>query len=311
MIKFSIVIPLYNKENYIEKTLHSVLNQSYLNYEVIIVNDGSTDKSVDVVNQFSNKKIKIINQSNQGASSARNRGIAEASNQWIALLDADDIWLKNHLKELEKTINLLPKADMVGNAYEIILHKTFHKKPIYSKSLPCVPAYIDNYFSYSLIDRLFITPAIAFKKNKFENVGGFDPNIISGQDTEFISRFAINFILGYNPNITVINLKETENNLSTTRDIYAKTVFINKLRKYEKTNPSLKKYLDINRFSLALQSKINKDFQLYNSLAINIDFNNLTLKQKVLIKIPGIVLIFLKKIQVIMIKLKIYKSAFN
>ena len=104
MIKFSIVIPLYNKENYIEKTLQSVFNQSYSNYEVIIVNDGSTDKSIDVVNQFSNKNIKIINQTNQGASSARNRGIAEASNQWIALLDADDIWLKNHLKELERQL---------------------------------------------------------------------------------------------------------------------------------------------------------------------------------------------------------------
>ena len=311
MIKFSIVIPLYNKENYIEKTLQSVFNQSYSNYEVIIVNDGSTDKSIDVVNQFSNENIKIINQTNQGASSARNQGIAEASNQWIALLDADDIWLKNHLKELEKTINLLPKADMVGNAYEIILHKTFHKKPIYSKSLPCVPAYIDDYFSYSLIDRLFITPAIAFKKNRFESVDGFDSSIISGEDTEFISRFAINFILGYNPNITVINLKETENNLSTLKDIYARTAFLNKLKKYEKANPSLNKYLDINRYSLALQSKINRNFELYKSLAFDINFDHLNQKQKILIKLPGLVLIFLKKIQLIMIRLKIYKSAFN
>ena len=172
-------------------------------------------------------------------------------------------------------------------------------------------SYIDDYFSYSLIDRLFITPAIAFKKNRFESVDGFDPSIISGQDTELISRFAINFILGYNPNITVINLKETENNLSTTRDIHAKTVFIDKLKKYEKTKPSLKKYLDINRFSLAIQSKINRNFQLYKSLALNIDFNNLNQKQRILIKLPGSILIFLKKIQVIMIKLKIYKSAFD
>ena len=311
MIKFSVVIPLYNKENYIKKTLQSVFNQSYLNYEVIIVNDGSTDKSINVVHQFSNENIKIINQNNQGASSARNRGIAESPNQWIALLDADDIWLKNHLKELEKTINLLPETDMVANAYEIILHKSFRKKPVYSKSLPTTPTYIDDYFSYNFIDRLFITPAIAFKKDKFESINGFDPSIISGQDAEFISRFAMNFILGCNPNITVINLKKTENNLSTIKDIRAKTCFLNKLNKYEETNPSLKKYLDINRFSLAIQSKINRNFQLYESLAINIDFNNLNQKQKILIKLPGVVLIFLKKIQVIMIKLKIYKSAFN
>ena len=311
MIKFSIVIPLYNKENYIEKTLQSVFNQSYSNYEVIIVNDGSTDKSVDVVNQFSNKNIKIINQTNQGVSLARNRGIAEASNQWIALLDADDIWLKNHLEELEKSIHLLPKADMIGNAYEIILHKTYHKKPVYSKSLPSTPSYIDDYFSYSFIDRLFITPAIAFKKDKFKSINGFDPSIISCEDTEFISRFAINFILGYNPNITVTNLKKTENNLSITKDIYAKTVFLNNLKKYEKAYPSLKKYLDINRFSLALQSKINRNFQLYKSLANDIDFGNLNQKQKVLIKLPRLILVFLKHLQVLLIKLNIYKSAFS
>ena len=89
-LNFSVVIPLYNKEKYIERTLKSVLEQSYTNFEVIIINDGSTDNSLNVVKNIKDKRLRVISQPNSGVSNARNKGIELASYNWVALLDGDD-----------------------------------------------------------------------------------------------------------------------------------------------------------------------------------------------------------------------------
>jgi len=103
-IMFSVVIPLYNKEEQIRKTIDSVLNQTFNDFEIVIVNDGSKDKSVDIVQSINDPRIRLINQENGGVSAARNRGIKEAKNKWIAFLDADDIWKSNKLEEVAKVI---------------------------------------------------------------------------------------------------------------------------------------------------------------------------------------------------------------
>ncbi|MDM5272778.1 glycosyltransferase family A protein, partial [Sulfurovum sp. zt1-1] len=97
---FSVVIPLYNKEQYIAKTLESVLLQTFQEYEIIVVDDGSTDKSTFEVKRYNDNRIRLIQQENAGVSAARNRGIEEANYDLIAFLDADDEWLPNHLQEL-------------------------------------------------------------------------------------------------------------------------------------------------------------------------------------------------------------------
>jgi glycosyltransferase involved in cell wall biosynthesis len=85
---FSIVIPLYNKAKNIEKTLTSLLNQSFTEFEIVIVNDGSTDDGVDVINRFTNdKRINIIHQENKGASAARNKGVSAAKYNYVAFID--------------------------------------------------------------------------------------------------------------------------------------------------------------------------------------------------------------------------------
>ena len=92
---FSVVIPLYNKELSIINTIQSVLDQTFQNFEIVVVNDGSTDRSVEMVEQFNDPRIRIINKSNGGVSSARNRGIQEAKYELVAFLDADDFWEQN------------------------------------------------------------------------------------------------------------------------------------------------------------------------------------------------------------------------
>ena len=108
-IQFSVVIPLYNKEKYVEQTLKSVVGQTYQNFEVVIVNDCSTDNSVDVVKDIDDHRIKIIEHSeNKGLSASRNTGINAATYPYIAFLDADDYWDSTYLETILSLIKEYP-----------------------------------------------------------------------------------------------------------------------------------------------------------------------------------------------------------
>ncbi len=96
----SVIISLYNKEQWIASTIQSVLDQTYQNFELIIVNDGSTDRSLEVASNFKDERIKIYSIDNGGVSHARNYGISKSKGNYIAFLDADDTWFKTHLEQL-------------------------------------------------------------------------------------------------------------------------------------------------------------------------------------------------------------------
>ena len=101
--KYSIIVPAYNVENYLEQCINSILVQSFNNYEIIIVNDGSTDKTGKICDNFAskNKQIKIIHKKNGGLSSARNTGLEFASGEYNIFLDSDDFWIdKNFLANI-------------------------------------------------------------------------------------------------------------------------------------------------------------------------------------------------------------------
>ena len=99
---FSVIIPLFNKENEIKSTLESVLSQTFQDFEVIVIDDGSTDNGKKIVEDFNNSKIKLISTRNNGVSKARNIGIEEAKGALIAFLEADDFWFENHLQLLSE-----------------------------------------------------------------------------------------------------------------------------------------------------------------------------------------------------------------
>lgn len=110
-VKFSIIIPLYNKERMILRTLYSVLTQTYENFEIIIIDDGSTDKSVELISKkCADDRIHLIRQKNSGVSSARNRGIESATGHYIAFLDADDEWMPYYLENVVMAIEKYPDA---------------------------------------------------------------------------------------------------------------------------------------------------------------------------------------------------------
>ncbi len=116
----SIVIPLYNKELTIASTLEAILKQSFKEFEIIIVNDGSTDESLRIVQGVEDTRLRLINQKNQGVSAARNRGVMEARYDWIAFLDADDLWKDDYLREMVLAMEEYPGKNIFSNGYSIV-----------------------------------------------------------------------------------------------------------------------------------------------------------------------------------------------
>ncbi|MCJ8281142.1 MAG: glycosyltransferase, partial [Rivularia sp. ALOHA_DT_140] len=114
MKKVSVIIPVYNAQQYVGATIESVLSQSYENLEILIIDDGSPDESVKVCQQFKDPRIKIIRQANRGLPGARNTGIRNASGDYVAFLDAADIWLQ---EKLEKHVNHLNDSPTVGISF--------------------------------------------------------------------------------------------------------------------------------------------------------------------------------------------------
>jgi glycosyltransferase involved in cell wall biosynthesis len=114
---FSIVVPLWNKRDTVRETVGSVLAQSYAEFELIVVDDGSTDDSVAMLAGVDDPRLRILRQANGGAGLARNAGIAAAKADWIAFLDADDLWLSDHLAELDRVRARFPQAGLIGTAY--------------------------------------------------------------------------------------------------------------------------------------------------------------------------------------------------
>ena len=124
-IKFSIIIPVYNIEKYIHKCVNSILEQNYSNYEIIVVNDGSTDASDKVIQEFTDSNIKIINKSNGGLSSARNEGLKYISGEYIWFVDGDDYIEKNALAILNNYLQE-DKYDIISFRY----YKEYENKKI-------------------------------------------------------------------------------------------------------------------------------------------------------------------------------------
>jgi len=308
---FSVVIPLYNKEGYIENTLKSVLNQSFIDFEIIIINDGSKDTSLKKASAINDKRITLYSIKNKGVSYARNYGIHKASAKYIALLDADDVWYSNHLEELHKSILKYPNADLFCNAYEIILNKNIIKTAIYNIINTNTITVIDNYFNASKYSDIALTSAVAFSKKTFNLIGSFNEDIKSGQDTDLWIRFALHKLIVFNPTITVIYNNIIKNSLSKNNYNQDRYKSIKNYIKEENNNPSLKKYLDINRYALAIRCKMNNEVELNKKLKKEICYKNLNFKQRILLKFSKFLLKLTIKFQQFLIDKNIYITSYS
>ena len=300
MLLFSVIIPLYNKENFIQNTLQSVLDQSFVDFEIIIVNDGSTDKGKEIVLAFNDPRITYFSKQNEGVSSARNYGIQRSKGFYIAFLDADDLWLPSHLASLNALILNNPRAGIFAARYQLI----FQNQSIYVPKFPTIAenysGIIPDYFECSLQYAAATSSSIAVPKAIFENVGHFDTDINVGEDIDMWTRIALQYSVAISNEVTVSYLHYVQNSLSKQSILDKKIKDFAFYKDAETQNPSLKKYLDLYRLEYALQYKMANKHQIANLLFAEIQSKNIPLKSKILFFTPKIILISLKKFKIFM-----------
>lgn len=187
-MKFSVVIPLYNKGVHIVDALKSVLNQTYQDFEVIVVDDGSTDDSFKWADSVRSEKIHIYQQENQGVAVARNTGIEKSEGEYIAFLDADDIWHEDYLQTIDQLTQRYPQNDIFVTAYEILMADG---KKNYSTQLTPETGCLDSY--WLTLDQKYDfvwTSATTIRKDALIQAGMFKPGEKIGQDLDMWARVA-------------------------------------------------------------------------------------------------------------------------
>lgn len=193
----SIIIPCFNREDFIEKTIDSVVAQSYENWECIVVDDGSTDKSAEKIKDYclKNSKIRYIEQSNQERCIARNNGIKYSSGDYLAFLDSDDIWLKNHLEEF---IRYLSKQE---NKCCLFFSKVYYCENDEINLKIESDLNNNNVFHYILTET-FNTSRIIIHKKVAEEFN-FDPMVPGVEDLDISLRIATKYPIKQMPEATV------------------------------------------------------------------------------------------------------------
>lgn len=281
---FSVIIPIFNKEKFVQNTLQSILNQTFSDFEIIIVNDGSTDESEKVVSEFQDARIRYFVQKNQGVSMARNIGISLAQSNYISFLDADDYWYSDFLEQMYQAIILFPEKKVFTAAIEIETTKNIFPA-VYSIE-KTGDFEVVNYFKASSKETVICTSCAVFHRYVFEKVGDFDVAIKSGQDTDLWIRIGLVYPIVFNWKILARYVFDPQS-LSKNQSLTHAKINFSKFAAIEKSNPELKKFLDLNRFSLAIKSKIGNDKTHFKTLYQAIDLENLNLKKRILLLLPA------------------------
>ncbi|MDT8347062.1 MAG: glycosyltransferase family A protein [Flavobacteriaceae bacterium] len=307
---FSVIITVFNKDKYLKKNLDSVLGQSYKHFEVIVINDGSTDGSERILKAYNDPRIRYFKTENQGISAARNLGIAKASTDYIAFVDADDYWYPFCLDEQHRLIEKYPNQKVFSVAVETITNGIHYPKK-YSFNTKNEEDYVVNYFKASMLSSVLNGSASIYHTSVFDRIGLYDPNYISGEDTELYVRVGLNYSVVFSPRICV-SCYDTKKSLSKTSVKLEEKPNFAAFESLEKHHPDLKHFLDLNRFSLAIKAKENGDTEGFNSLVEKIALSNLNKRQRFILKLPGSGVKFLRKLkktlEKIGLRLAVFKS---
>ncbi|UKM64640.1 glycosyltransferase family 2 protein [Flavobacteriaceae bacterium GSB9] len=274
---FSVVIPLYNKEKYIVATLKSVINQTFQNFEVIVVNDGSTDDSLKLVNSFNDKRITILQQKNTGLSSARNVGIKQAKARYIAFLDADDLWAYDFLE----TMQLLICKNKNYGVFSCPTKIFFNDKSLNLKPSPYKEEavnLISNYFKFK--KNLFGFSSVVIKKQIFDEIGYFKTNINFGEEEDFNIRCFKKKDLVFYGIPKAYYRKGTSGQLTSPNKSSNRIIPDYGLYLKNNKNKDLAKYIDFVHYKLVVLYKMEKNHKLVDFYKNKIDTSNLSFLQK-------------------------------
>jgi glycosyltransferase involved in cell wall biosynthesis len=224
----SVVIPTYNRAEVLLDAINSVLSQTYKNFEIIIVDDGSTDNTQEIIKKINDARIKYFYQENSGVSSARNKGIKTANGDYIAFLDSDDLW---HPQKLEKQLAIFTKDKNIGLVSCNSLYQTFSGETVFvKKSFASNKKEVISYI-LSYPDKVYTgTPTLMIKKDCFDKVGYFDEQMSFCEDWDIFFRIALFYEIYFIDEILTYVRVQEDNSTKT--------------GKSEKFGENYKKFLD-------------------------------------------------------------------
>lgn len=191
---FSVIIPLYNKEREIEGTIRSVLSQTRLPDEIVVVDDGSTDRSAGIVQRIDSPLIRLVAQPNAGECAARNRAIAEARGEYLALIDADDEWEPGFLAEIEAMIGEFPGCGLYCTGFSVVSHDgVFPARGLDRRGV------VGNFFRDSAHRYIAIPSASCIPREVIDTVGGFPEGMKMAGDLYMWIKIARRYRVCYSP----------------------------------------------------------------------------------------------------------------
>lgn len=307
---FTVIIPLYNKEKYVENAIKSILHQTFTDFELLIINDCSTDKSAEIASNYTSDKVQLIHhEKNSGLAATRNTGIQHAHSNYITFLDADDVWKPYFLEKIFHLIQNFPEARIFGTNYEEIWGNIIKNPHNGSDSLPIDFTGYLNFFKINLKQGIYNHGSVCFHKEVFKKVGNYNENIQLSQDLDFNIRANYHFKLAYDNSIQMSYFMQTDNQLTRSSIINKTIPDYDLYEDWAKTNPDLKKYLDFERYVLGKRLKKNGDLRWKKMIAL-IDSNNLNWKQNLLLKLPSSALNTVDKAKLFMLKLGVKPSTY-
>ena len=263
---FSVVIPLYNKAPYILRAVNSVLDQTYQHFEIIVVDDGSTDGGGDLINEIQDPRIKLIHQENSGASTARNHGVLEAKTDYIAFLDADDEWKPELLSTFKKLVNSYPDSSFFAQSY-IYFH---NGQNIIPSSLGKIPrnwtGYLDNYIELASEFPPFFSSSVCIQKDLLIKSGGFPEGVSIVEDISMWLKLFFETRISFCHSLNSIYHHGETNNITLNQKI-----------KFSYFESLLEQYLS----NSAITAKIKKDlYEYYTSRILYVVSQNLLFESK-------------------------------
>ena len=203
---FSVVVPLYNKRPYIRRAVDSVLGQTRSDFELLVVDDGSTDGSAEALVDVEDARLRIIRQRNRGVGAARNTGMLAAKGQWIAFLDADDAWFPGHLDELARLADQFPEAGLVSTICIDAVGAKLPPAPEPGK--PERRRRIDYFLEASGRIGILNSTSAAVRRYIVSEVGGFSDKQ-AGEDLEYWARLALRYPVALSDRVTCVYFRDT------------------------------------------------------------------------------------------------------